>query len=103
MADFNGDGKPDLAVDGELNSYVSVFQNATTPGNFTANSLAARVDFATGWNARGIAAGDLNGDGRPDIVFGNYYDATVQIYQNVIPFGTAPSRPRSPRSRRTSP
>ena len=52
------------------------------------NSFAPRVDFGTGWNAWGIASGDLDGDGRPDIVFGNYYDNTVQIYQNQVPFGT---------------
>jgi|GEM_PF-1135958 len=88
VADFNGDGKPDLAVVGELNSYMAIFQNTSTPGTFTANSFAPRVDFGTGWNAWGIAVGDLEGDGRPDIVFGNYYDNTVQIYQNVAPFGT---------------
>ena len=93
VADFNGDGKPDLAVCGELNSFMAVFQNTSTPGSFTANSFAPQVDFGTGWNAWGIAAGDLDGDGRPDIVFGNYYDNTVQIYQNIIPFGTPPVAP----------
>ena len=89
VADFNGDGKPDLAVVGELNSYMAIFQNASTPGSFTMNSFEPRVDFGTGWNAWGIAAGDLDGDGRPDIVFGNYYDNTVQIYQNQTPFGAS--------------
>ncbi len=95
VADFNGDGKPDLGVVGELNSYMAIFQNTSTPGSFTVNSFAPRVDFGTGLNAWGIAAGDLDGDGRPDIVFGNYYDNTVEIYQNQTPFG-ASSTPHVP-------
>ncbi len=87
IADFNGDGKPDIAVVGELPSTMSIFQNVSTPGSFTSASLAPRVDFGTGWNAWGVAAGDFDGDGRPDIVFCNYYDNTIQIYQNTMPFG----------------
>jgi alpha-tubulin suppressor-like RCC1 family protein len=93
VADFNGDGKPDLGVVGELNSYMAIFQNTSTPGSFTVNSFAPRVDFGTGWNAWGIACGDLDGDGRPDVVFGNYYDNTVQIYQNQMPFGSGTPPP----------
>ena len=87
VADFNGDGKPDLGVVGELPSYLSIFQNTSTPGNFTTSTFAPRADFGTGWNAWGITAGDLDGDGRPDVVFCNAYDSTLQIYQNVTPFG----------------
>lgn len=93
IADFNGDGKPDIAVVGELPSTLSIFQNVSTPGSFTSASLAPRVDFSTGWNAWGVAAGDLDGDGRPDIVFCNYYDNNVQIYQNVMPLGGLPAAP----------
>ena len=82
------DGKPDLGVVGELNSYMAIFQNTSTPGSFTVNSFAPRVDFGTGWNAWGVASGDLDGDGRPDVVFGNYYDNNIQIYQNQTPFVT---------------
>jgi hypothetical protein len=87
VADFNGDGKPDLTVTGELGSYMAVFQNQSMPGSFTASSLAARVDYATGWNAWGVAAGDLDGDDRADIVFANTYDDTLTFYRNQMAFG----------------
>jgi uncharacterized repeat protein (TIGR01451 family) len=90
IADLDGDGKPDLAVVTELNSLLSIFRNVSTPGSFTNSSLAGRVDYVTGWNAWGISVGDLDGDGRPDVVFGNSYDNTISIYQNATPFGEPP-------------
>ena len=54
------------------------------------SSLAPRIDFATGYNAWGVAIGDLDGGGRPDIVFANSYDNTISIYQNQVPFGGPP-------------
>ena len=90
LSDINGDGKPDIVEVTELNSELSLFQNIGT-GNFTNTSLAARVDYATGWNAWGVAVGDLDGDGRPDVVFANSYDNTLTLYKNIIPFGTPPT------------
>lgn len=90
LGDINGDGKPDIVLVGELPSHMSIFQNLSTPGGFTSASLGARVDYASGNDPSGVVIGDLDGDGRPDIAFVNYYDNTLTIYQNVTAFGGPP-------------
>ncbi len=90
VGDLDGDGKPDLTVATELDSLISIFRNTGTPGGFTNSSLAGRVDLSTGWNAWGVTVGDLDGDGRPDVVFANSYDNNISIYQNLVPFAAAP-------------
>jgi hypothetical protein len=37
-------------------------------GSLTANDILAKVDFATGSAPRSVAIGDLDGDGRPDLL-----------------------------------
>jgi hypothetical protein len=93
VGDLDGDGKPDIAVVTELSPALSIFRNVSAPGSFTGDSLADRVDFATGPNPASVAICDLDGDGRPDIVFCNEYNATITIYRNKVPFGNgAPAR-----------
>ena len=87
MGDLSGDGKPDISLVGEEGNFMSIFQNTSTPGSA---SLASRVDFGAGWNPHGVSIGDLDGDGRPDIIFANQYDSTISIYQNIVPFGNSP-------------
>jgi hypothetical protein len=82
--DLNGDGKPEIVAVGQLGDFMSVFENLSTPGSFTADSLGGRVDFATGWNVLGVSVGDLDGDNRPDVVFGNSYVDIITLYRNQV-------------------
>jgi len=85
LGDLSGDGKLDIAVPDQLPSLFSIFQNTSTPGSFTTNSLTGRVDFSSGWDANDATMGDLNGDGRPDIAIANIYDNTVYVLLNNVP------------------
>lgn len=74
-ADFNLDGVDELAVsDYQIagGKTVSLYQ-----GNGD-GTFRARTPFPTELGPLGIAAGDLNGDGRPDIATADYYD-TVSV------------------------
>jgi subtilase family serine protease len=81
LADVDGDRKLDVTFSAE-NAALSVYRNISTPGYFTTSSLATRVDFGAGESPNGVALGDLNGDGRPDAVFGNFDDNTLSVYRN---------------------
>jgi len=83
LADLDGDGRLDLLVTDSQNNNVSVFQNLCVPGGITTNSFAARVDFPVGQQPFTLAAMDLNGDGRVDIVTVNLTDNTFSILQNL--------------------
>jgi hypothetical protein len=68
-ADINGDGLPDLVfADLSTNgNAIVMLQSAATPGTFS-----APLDLATGAMTSSVAIGDLNGDGKPDIVAANF-------------------------------
>ncbi len=90
IGDVDGDGKPDIALVTQIPDHFSLFKNVSTPGSFTTSSLAARVDYASGSNPNGVVIGDLDGDGRPDVVFANDYSSSMSIYRNAISFNGPP-------------
>ena len=73
VADFNGDGNPDLAVASGDGNSVSVLLGR---GDGT---FAPAVTYAAGFYPDGIAAGDLNGDGKLDLAVVNDYSNDVSI------------------------
>src|SRR5262249_52216340 len=89
VGDFNGDGKPDLAItDYWPTGSVNVLLNQTPAGGSPA-SFAAPRSFATGARPGAVAVGDFNGDGSPDLAVTNKLDATVSVLFNATPPGAA--------------
>jgi hypothetical protein len=72
-ADFNVDGKTDLATVNSKDNTVSVLL-----GNGD-GTLQPHLDYSTGSNPVALSARDLNGDGKPDLAVVNQNDNTVSI------------------------
>ncbi len=81
-ADFDLDGRPDLAVAGtSTTGTVILFQ--TSPGEFTPYPISPRGSNNAGMGvfAPAMAVGDINGDGMPDLIASG---RTSGGYQNLI-------------------
>jgi hypothetical protein len=75
-ADFNNDGKADVATVNLLDNTMSVLFNLGT-GTFT-----TQVTYTVGAHPFGIATADFNGDNKADIVTANSQDNTVSVLVN---------------------
>ncbi len=82
IADFDGDGRPDIAVTNEnsIPAYVSVFPNTSLPGG--ALVFSSEKKFPAGSMGRGLYAADLDADGKPDLVVASQ-DGAVSVFKNT--------------------
>jgi hypothetical protein len=93
-ADLDGDGKQDVvAVNFNTGnaSTISVFRNTSTGSSI---SFAAKADYATGNGTTGLGAGDINGDGKPDIVTASGNSGFFSIFLNTTATGAISFAPR---------
>ena len=79
VGDFNGDGKQDLVI-GYFQSNIVTVLLGRGDGTF-----GSRTDFSLGnvTSTYGLAVGDFNGDGKPDIVAANNQENIVTVLLNT--------------------
>jgi len=89
IADFNGDGKPDIAAaSGQLNILIS-----NGGGNF---KTPVAINLGAGVSASSVAATDLNADGKYDLVVGDANGSGVYVllgngdgtFKTPVPYST---------------
>jgi hypothetical protein len=92
VGNFNGDGKPDLAIANYDSNTVTVLLG-DGKGGFTE---APGSPFPAGRNPESVAVGDFNGDGKPDLAIANQGSNNVTVLLNSYS-GSARRTPSKPR------
>lgn len=84
-ADVDGDNKPELAVVNPVSNSVSVLKNTSVSGTV---SFELGANIPAGNNPSFLAFGDLNADGKMDMVVTNPGSNTISVYENKAANGT---------------
>ena len=89
VGDIDRDGKEDIVYcgDGSYNK-ISIIRNVFSSGAISSSSFSSAIDFTTGKACVATAIGDLDGDGKLDIVASNFGDNSVSIFRNVSSIGS---------------
>ena len=83
IGDFNGDGKPDLAVANSGSGDVSVLLNDNGGGTFApAANYATDSGFGPDFALAVVRIGDLDGDGKADLAVANFGAGNISVLLN---------------------
>jgi hypothetical protein len=83
VGDFNGDGRPDLAVTNGLSGTVSLLLDATLAGATTASFTGQQTFSTAGDLPSALALADFNGDSKPDVVATNFNSSSASVILNA--------------------
>jgi hypothetical protein len=84
-ADLDNDGKPDLITSNFSDNSISIFRNTSSGGIL---SLGPETDYAVGSNPTYVTTGDLDGDGKLDLVVANYSSGSISFFKNLSDSGS---------------
>ena len=105
IVDLDGDGKPDLATPNNYSTSgqpasISILRNTSSAGII---SFAPNQDMNTGVTTYAIAAGDLDGDGEPDLVSSSIADQNISVFRNTSSSGIVTFAPKMDIASESSP
>lgn len=78
-SDLDGDGRLDVVIAGGSSNIICVLKNNSVPGSI---AFLPKVNYTTGNSPVSVAFGDLDGDGKQDLVVVNSKDNTISIFRN---------------------
>jgi hypothetical protein len=91
IGDLDGDGKLDVSAGNFTDNTVSVLRNTSSVGTL---GFAAKTDFATGSAPSGVAFGDIDGDGKPELAITNQTAFTISLLRNTSSIGSLNLTPK---------
>ncbi len=82
IGDLDGDDRPDLVTANYGDQSSQIGSSVTTLRNVGNGTFTDRTDYATGAGSVAVAVGDLDGDGKPELLVANQNGDTVSILRN---------------------
>lgn len=81
LCDFDGDGRPDVATSNEIATDIGVFTNISGTSNINLD-MRQSVSLGVPTPSRNITCGDIDGDGKPDLVVSG--GGTSGAFRNTV-------------------
>ena len=78
IGDLDGNGKPDLGMTNEGSNSVSIFRGTGLSGVMSYDS---KTNLSTGMSPTSVAIGDLDGDGKSDLVITNNSSTSILLHE----------------------
>lgn len=83
VEDLDGDGKPEIICTSYKSLDICIYKNTSTSGQINAASVAAKISLPVKQPYFSITSvADMDGDGKPDIVYSEGGTADMYLYRN---------------------